>query len=320
MVLEGAGNTAAEQRPSPLVASFRRIEMVVNPLAGSAGAQSVDEARQILHDFGLVGEVRAVGADTLSETLRAAIQADPDLLIILAGDGTARAAANLCGADGPVLVPLPGGTMNMLPHALYGPGDWKTALADTLATGHVTPVSGGAVDDRRFYVAAILGAPALWAEAREAARHGQLGLAWRKGQNALRRAFSSKLRFALDGRDKDSAEALTLMCPLVSRAMSQHDQALEAAVLNPAGAAEAFRLGFRALLSEAMGDWRDDPAVATMRCLRGEAWASSHIPAILDGEPVRLHKRVQIQFVPLAFRALVPDRAAPVLVSEPPCA
>jgi diacylglycerol kinase family enzyme len=206
--------------------------------------------------------------------------------------------------------------MNMLPHALYGRADWREALRQTLTHGAATAVSGGEVDDRRFYVAAILGAPALWAEAREAMRHHQLALAVRKARNAWRRAFSSDLKFSLDGAAPRKAKALTLMCPLVSRAMAMDERALEADVLNPRGAAEAFRLGFHALLSEIAGDWRADPAVDVTRCQRGEAFASGHMPAILDGEPARLHKHVEIRFVPLAFRALAPAPAEPEPAGE----
>ena len=39
------------------------------------------------------------------------------------------------------------------------------------------PVAGGEVDGRPFYVAAILGSPALWGPAREAIREGTAGRA-----------------------------------------------------------------------------------------------------------------------------------------------
>ena len=142
-------------------------------------------------------------------------------------------------------------------------------------------------------------------------RTGRFKLAVQKAQNAWRRAFAGRLRFALDAGPTQRAHALTLMCPLVSRAMASDELALEVDVLDPRTAAEAFRLGFRTLMSEVMGDWRNDPAVNVARCQRGEAWARGHIPAILDGEPVRLHKRIDISFIPLAFRALAPKRPAP---------
>ncbi|MDB5456843.1 MAG: diacylglycerol kinase, partial [Caulobacter sp.] len=231
-----------------------------------------------------------------------AVAARPDLIIILAGDGTARSAASLCGAKGPLIAPLPGGTMNMLPHALYGQRTWQEGLIACLTSGEPRFISGGEIAGRLFFVAAILGSPALWAEAREAARARNARLALLRAQRALHRAFSGRLRFVLDGRPKAKAEALTLMCPLVSTALADEDQALEAAALDPSSALDIFRLG----VSTVTGAWRDDPSVSVGRCRVGRVWAGGRIPAILDGEPVRLSDSVHIRFRPKAFRALVP--------------
>jgi diacylglycerol kinase family enzyme len=82
----------------------------------------------------------------------------------VAGDGTARAAAEMAGPDGPMIAPLPGGTMNMLPHALYGAIPWPEAMANCLKDGQERMISGGEINGRVFFVAAILGSPALWAD------------------------------------------------------------------------------------------------------------------------------------------------------------
>ena len=224
-------------KASPEAAVFKRIAIVVNPASGSAGPDSVAEAERILAAAGLHGQVTAPGEAGLVACLQAALDTGPDLLATVAGDGTARAAAELCGPGGPLVAPLPGGTMNMLPNALYGGRDWKTALADILEDGVVKPVSGGVIAGRAFYVAAILGSPALWAEAREAARRGDLSGALMRARAALRRAFSSRLRFRLEGRPRAKAEALALMCPLVSSAMDDDEGYLEAAAIDPGGGA-----------------------------------------------------------------------------------
>lgn len=291
--------------PAPVL---RRVQAVINPAAGSVGPGAEREMQQILSEAGLDHTVVAAAPESLPDVLRAAVDAAPDLLIVLAGDGTARAAASLCGPRGPLLAPLAGGTMNVLPHAIYGSKPWQQALNETLADGISSFVSGGEVDRQRFYVAAILGGPALFAEAREAARAGLLRLAWRKTRSAMARAFSSKLSYQLEGGEVGRAEALALLCPLVSRAMADDERALEAAALNPRGAAEAVRLGFRTMFSDIVGDWRLDSSVDTSKCRRGGAWAHRPIPVIVDGEPMRLHKHVDIRFVERAFRAYAPAR------------
>lgn len=285
---------------------FSRIEVVVNPLSGGVAPGAAEQLRELLKDAGREANVVEATPDNLEDCLKAALEAKPDLLILLAGDGTARAAASMAGPTGPLVAPLAGGTMNMLPYAIYGRRPWSEALADILEDGIEKPIGGGVVGDHAFYVAAILGAPALWAHAREAVRKRNLKEAVEKAQYAWSRAFSGKISFALGDGPRRRAEALTLLCPLVSRAMSETEQALEIDALDPKGAAEAFRLGFRALMSEFIGDWRDDPAVTARKCRSARAWARGAIPAILDGEPTRLPKSVDIRFQSCAFRALAP--------------
>jgi diacylglycerol kinase family enzyme len=286
----------------------RTVGALVNPLSGSVGPDAAEELARILGEFGLEGDVRTLEGDDFEAIIDEAVDAGPDLLIVLAGDGTACAAATRCGADGPLVAPLAGGTMNMLPHALYGPKPWQEGLRDALSEGVVRPVSGGVVGGQFFYVAAILGAPALWAHAREAIREGRVRMALRWARTAWARAFSRNLRFALDSGLRGKAEALTLLCPLVSRALDDDDRALEAAALDPKGAADAFRLAFRTVASEVTDrfDWRDDPAVEVARIRTGRAWAPSSIPVICDGESHRMPASVEIDFRQTAFRALAP--------------
>ncbi|MBI5939802.1 MAG: diacylglycerol kinase family lipid kinase [Caulobacterales bacterium] len=281
---------------------LKRVAVVVNPASGGAGPGAAAEAERILVEQGVKGIVTVPGDAGVYACLEAALKTRPDLLVIVAGDGTARAGAEMAGPHGPLVAPLPGGTMNMLPGALYGARDWQTAMAEILADGVIRPVSGGMIEGHAFYVAAILGSPALWAEAREAAREGDLRRAWARTQRALRRAFSGRLRFSLDGAPRAKAEALALMCPLVSRAVDDDEGCLEAAAIDPAGALEIFRLGFRA----ALGDWRADETVEVTHVRKGRAWASGRIPAVLDGEPTQLGPVVDFRFRPVAFRALVP--------------
>jgi diacylglycerol kinase family enzyme len=281
-------------------AALRRVEVVANIHSGGVDADAPAEIDRILADHGLSAHVCAPEKDDLGNCLRAAVDAGPDLLIVLAGDGTARAAAELCGPDGPLIAPLPGGTMNMLPHAVYGPRSWQTALSIALAQGHEQVIGGGRVEGHGFLVAGIFGAPALWAQAREAARDRRPRLAWQRARRAMRRAFHGRLRYALDGRERRKTEALVCMCPLTSRALRNEEEALEAAALDMNGALDAFRLGVYAL----KGDWRDAPGVEVERCQTARIWAARGVPAILDGEPVQLRALSEARYEPRLARIL----------------
>ena len=300
--MDAAAPTLDRPEPAPHP-QFRRAEAVVNEASGSVGPGAAEALAAIVGEHAIELNVVAAQPASIEQAVRSAVGSNPDLVIVLAGDGTARLAAALCGPDGPVVAPLPGGTMNMLPKAIYGDRDWQDALRCALNGGVIRPVSGGEVSGRTFYVAAILGAPALWAEAREAVRERRPLAAIRRSIRAASRAFSGGLRYTLDDGKREEAEALTLMCPLISKAMDE-ETALEAAALDITRARDAFRLAFNAVF----GDWRQDPSVHVRQCRRGRATTRGSMPVILDGEPIRLRSPVDIRFIPRAFRALEPKK------------
>lgn len=274
--------------------------MVANLASGGVDKDAPAEIEKIFADHGLAAHVCAPETQDLTHCLRAAVDAAPDLLVTLAGDGTARLAAELCGPDGPLLAPLPGGTMNMLPRALYGERSWQDALSAALANGVERSIGGGEINGHLFLVAAVLGSPALWAPAREAARYGDPWLALARARRAFRRAFSGRLRYTIDGGAREKAEAMVFMCAHVSRALPDEAPALEAAALDVRGAGDAFRLGVNALVR----DWRDDPAVESRACRTSRVWASGGIPALLDGELHRLGAVAEVTWRPAVARML----------------
>ena len=197
---------------------FAKVEVVANVASGSVGADAPAQLEVLFAEYGIKANISAPEIKGIAESLAAAVAAKPDLLVILAGDGTARTAAELCGPDGPAIAPLPGGTMNMLPHAVYGVRPWPEALRMALEHGEERVVGGGQVEGHRFLCAAILGSPALWAPAREAVRQGKARLAWLRARRAFDRAFTGRLRYSLDGGAREKTEALIFMCPIASRA------------------------------------------------------------------------------------------------------
>ena len=293
----------------------RRVEAVVNAASGSTGPGAAEQLERLLAERGLMFRVTNAQPREIATALRQAIDAGPDLLIVLAGDGTARLACELAGPDGPLVAPLPGGTMNMLPFALFGRRPWPEALREALDRGVETSVSGGEVEGHVFFCAAILGAPALWGPAREALRHGKLRLAWLRALRALKRAFTGRLRFRLDAAPERKAEALSIICPLISRALRE-DVALEVAALNPKGRAAGLWLASRTLLTDVLGDWRDDPSVQTSRAREIAVRHRGRIPAVLDGEAHRLRADTVVRYRPAAFRALSLPEVDPAVAAQ----
>jgi diacylglycerol kinase family enzyme len=280
---------------------IKRVVVLVNPLSGSVGPRAAGEVESILAEYPCEAEVVSLEGARIDSQIDEALASNPDVLFVLAGDGTARAVASRAGPKGPLVAPLPGGTMNMLPKALYGTADWKLALRSALEDGAPQSVSGGVVEGEAFYCAAILGSPALWAPAREAMRTGKLSLAWAYGRRALRRAFTGRLRYSLDGSPRKKTEALVLISPMISRALDE-PVGLEAAAMDPSDTSQAFRLAATALFS----DWRTDASVTTRPARKIEVWGRSKIPAVIDGEPTLLPHETHVTFIPKAFQALAP--------------
>jgi len=280
----------------------------VNPASGGVGAQAAQELEALFAEFGLDHRVVTLAPRRAERGVRAALDAGPDLVVVLGGDGTARLAAEMCGADGPIVAPLSGGTMNMLGRALYGETPWREALRRALADGQVRWVSGGEVGGRSFFCGALMGAPALLAPAREAIRARALRRAWRHAVLAQRKALISRLAYELEGQTGQGV-AVSLRCPNVLADPEAPEGALRAAVLDPPDADEGVKAAVRLALRNFLGDWRDDPN-ATAPCVRGRAWARTTIPIMLDGEIFRLGREVEFGFRRHAFRALAPAPAA----------
>jgi len=283
---------------------LQRIEAIVNAASGSVGAGAAAALAEVIASHGYACNLATPSPAQLGEAITAAVDAAPDLLVVLGGDGTANLAAERCGPDGPLLAALPGGTMNMLPRILYGALPWRAALEAALTDGIERPMSGGRVDGRAFHVAAILGAPALWSAAREAVRAGNLVRAWRRSAFALRRSFSGRVRYQLAGMPRREAEALVLINPVATKIMMS-EPSLEVAELDVHNALEMFRLAFNGLV----GDWRRDPGITVYAAAHGRAVARRPIPCVLDGELLLLSRSPEFHFRPRAFRALAPAGA-----------
>lgn len=161
---------------------FLDVGVLLNTSSGGCDASTRGAVLDILRaaEIKPVKVWDVVGKD-VDQALDEAMDTGLDVLIVLGGDGTFRAAAQRCDEAGPLLMPLPGGIMNMLPKALYGARTWREALNDTLKGPVVQAVHGGQVGTHRFYVAAVFGGASLFAEAREAIREGDLPAAWEQG-------------------------------------------------------------------------------------------------------------------------------------------
>lgn len=280
-----------------------KIGVVLNTASGSYTADAKEKLVAILAKHQIPEPtVWETAPSDIESAFTELVAFDPDVLIVLAGDGTIRFAAESCLDRETLLIPLPGGTMNMLPKALYGDRSWERVLEDTLQAPRVRTISSGQVGEHQFFIAAIVGTPTLWTHAREALREGDVQGVIEHGTHALQNMLASKVRYIFSPENTGEAAALTVLCPLISTEMDDNERSLEAAVIDVESAGDVLALATTA----AFGAWRESEKVSVVKTRSVTITADETVPIILDGESMELGNSLEITFVPKAFKALVP--------------
>ena len=91
-----------------------RIAALINPLSRSVPENAKEQLSDLIGELGLnVPIFETTGKDIKSQT-QEAISINPDVLVVWGGDGSVAFALTESGPDGPPVLALPGGTMNML--------------------------------------------------------------------------------------------------------------------------------------------------------------------------------------------------------------
>ncbi len=279
------------------------VGVLINTASGSSTESSAGEMTAVLAEFGITPvHLWCIDSSGIEEAFKESDTKSLDVLIVLGGDGTIRTAASRARATSPLLIPLPGGTMNVLPKALYGELDWKDALRATLTRPHEKSVSGGEVNGERFFISGIFGSPALWADVRESLRHLNVSDAFKNAKKALGHMFANKIRYTFNEMHAGMTEVLIVTCPLVSRSLEENRTVFEAAIIDVDHAGELLGLASAA----AFGAWQENKNVAVVRTDHVTVSANHAIPLILDGESVSVGRKAKVSFITDAFRVLVP--------------
>ncbi len=165
---------------------FARPALICNTQSGSHDAAVRDEIGEICRGHGapLVATF-ALPKGEIPDVTELKLQ-QIDLLIVWTGDGTINAAATqAAGWDGAIL-PLPGGTLNLLSKALHGDRAATEIVADALG-GKVrrSPVPTVVSDSGTAFITIVAGPATRWAEVRETMRQDGLIEASRAAPDAL---------------------------------------------------------------------------------------------------------------------------------------
>ena len=293
----------SEMEPPGIQVSQMKVAAIINTSSGGCDSESEAEMFDILEGAGVTNCKMWCGeSDQIERVFVDAMTHKPEVLVVLGGDGTIRTAAEACTGTGTYLIPLPGGTLNVLPRALYGDSSWQEALKETLTNPLTKQLSAGRVRDKIFFVAAVVGAPGLWMEAREAIREGDILNAVGKAGVAFEAMFDTAIQYFISPELSGEAEVVAVICPLVSEQLSDSEQTLEAAAIDVENATELLGLATAA----AFGKWRHHKSVTLTKTHRVTVRSKKDIPLFLDGERVKVGHEAEISFTPHAVRVIVP--------------
>lgn len=282
--MEAAASTEPPCRPI----TGDRALIFFNEAAGSVGAGDRDKLIEAVTAHGF-DKYALVGPENLTKKLLSRAK-NFDVIIVLGGDGTARSVAAMAPRDGPPLILLPGGTMNILPKVLYGNLAWPEALAAALERGVVKRLPLGRANSKHFFIAALFGAPTLLARARESVRAGKPLAAIRGLRHFAKRSFARRLTAKPEGQRQRRAEGVGVLCPAFSGGLE--GDALEWVRLDATSMIDLARLSVRAMSP----DWRNDDKVDISTCARGDIRSIGIMPATLDGEPTTFLSHVRISY------------------------
>jgi hypothetical protein len=278
---------APERPPNTLKAKSALV--LFNAKAGSVCEADREKLMAALTELG-VERVELVNPERLNKKLLQRAK-QFDVFVVLGGDGTAKCVAELAPRDGPPLILLPGGTLNILPHALYGDVAWPEALKAAFERGKPTRLPLGRANGHAFFISAIFGAPTLLARAREAVREGNYLVAWRRFRHATARMFSHKISGRTAEKKRFSnVDALGVLLPSFSGDLEGKD--LEWVRLSTERLVDLARVSLRGL-SDA---WREDPSIKIDITRSGVVRSTGIIPATLDGEPKTFLGEVKVTY------------------------
>jgi diacylglycerol kinase family enzyme len=292
-----------------------RYCVVVNANAGSSSGFAEDAIRQAAPDATF--EVKTVGPDDLNAAFDWAFGEKPAAVIVVGGDGTARTAAVRAVDTGVPIIPMPGGTMNVLPKIIFGHGDLARAIREL---PHLKPrgLDVGVVSGEMFFLSAAFGFAGPMTRLREATRSDNKLTRISEAGRALLRNIGPSLQCRVSWRTPNNkwrnAHSLIVAIGDLDRILTpdteDHGHRFEVAALNLRSVWQMLSFGAAFLA----GAWRDSPRLKIARAGQVEVRLPSKRPlVVLDGEPMRLSRvsEVSLRLGALPVLALPSDFQSP---------
>jgi hypothetical protein len=267
----------AAPRPPEAARPLGRVWLVANRNSRSTDDQGVAALEQALRAAGGILAVNGNFPVDPAPDAAALAESGIDTLVVMGGDGTINTVCTRAGRwDGQVLV-VPGGTMNLLPHALHGAAK-PVEIVAAAAVGRLCHVPVVRAGEDTSYCRIIVGPLTRWAMARENARHGRIWRVVQAVRLSLARGFVGGVRVA----GQPGRYPGVLVMPT--------ENGIDAALFSGRGLADATTVAINWLL----GDWRDAASVTTFVAPELRLGRRSTLRCLFDGELKRLQPPLRL--------------------------
>ena len=293
---------------------FQKPALMINAASGSA-SDIREAARALFAEQGMELRAEYLQPDEIADTVDGIFRDGCDLFVSFGGDGTSRASGERCAKEDVPFVPLPGGTMNMLPKLLYGDVGWEQALRAALGSsvrwhprGEAAVAGGKTVS---FFCGGYLGQVTRVNEAREELRDGGLTDAVGKlGEVVSDVDLEHRLRFGPPEAPRaHRANVVDLQMPGMSDRVPYQGGSgnfFDISGAEVEGALDIARLGLLA----AAGDWKKDGKAVSLLLREAVIDQVDDCPhALWDGEPTDMICPITVSLIEEGVKVLAPGLA-----------
>lgn len=256
------------------------LNILINPSARSVPEDADQELEVLARQLDLSVNPVIVQPDELKQQLNT-IAAQNDEIAVWGGDGTVACALSTVG-PGTSILPIPGGTMNLLHKEVHGCLPSTRDLLDAYSKGTLSAakIPAGRINDQLFYVGVICGHLAELASVREALRKGQPITAMSELFSSNSFDLSNKLAVrgqyqGVQNVDRDEIVALAAFI------RSNHSAPLEIGALNSDTVFDMTTTALEALLD----GWENASSIDSFHSERLEVSSDTdEISVTVDGE------------------------------------
>ncbi len=265
-----------------------KFSVIVNTRSGSVPDNGDDLISSELAALGHEFEMYSVEGADLHDVWEEQDLSGCDGVIVWGGDGTISFVLAHASQAGIPVLPLPGGTMNLLPKHIHGDNcEWRECLRNALETRKTVPLAGMKIGDQMCYVGVLIGRLTRLAHSREHLRSGAVGSAVETlvGNDVL----NLKTRLEVHGEDEDwDATALGIFVP------EDNTPGLDIASIDPDNLAQLVEMSVESLI----GNWKTANGVEHRIVQEIDITTKDGKPVsvTLDGEPCELSPPFSVSY------------------------